>query len=156
MENEKYGRLTNYVLSFVGTEDKIKDFRFWMPMEIYAPVGFGLVVNTNKFKLMECRFATREEVDSDSHALGREYDYKARIVPVNEEYSHSARTTYADDIFADFEKGIAVVKEDGDYLVEDVKTARDIGGGFIEYFCGDILYNKDNNIKWTDCVHDEE
>lgn len=151
MENE-YGRLTEYVLSFVGSIDKIKDFRFWMPMEVYASVGFGLAVNTDKFKLMECRFATREEVDVDSHALGREYDYKARIVPVDEEYINSARTTYADDILSFFKTGIAVVKEEGDYVVEDAKISRYAGGGFMEDFYGDLLYNKDGELKMTsDC-----
>lgn len=152
----EYGRLTQFVLDHVGGKvENIKDFRFWYQLETREPVGFGipLTVNTGEFKMMLCRFSV-DALDK-IYLLGQgDYDFKARIIPVDEQYKDCSRTTYADDILSEFENGYALPYEDGDYLKENIKLARPAGGGFTEVFEGDILFNKDNEIRWSSFIED--
>lgn len=153
----EYGRLTEFVLEHVGGKiENIKDFRFWYQLETREPIGFGglgLTVNTGDFKMILCRFSVDES--SEIYLLGQgKYDYKAHIVPVEENYKYCDRTTYADDILSEFENGYALPYEVGDYLRENVKFTRPIGGGLTEVFRGDILFNKDNEIRWSSFIGD--
>lgn len=150
----EYGNLTQYVLGYVGGNVKnIKNFKFWYQLEMYEPAGFGLTVNTGEFKMMLCQFSV-DEFDK-IYLLGQgEYDYKAHIIPVDEKYRCCGRTTYADDILSEFENGYALPYEEGDYLMENIKFTRPIGGGFTEVFKGDILFNKDNEVRWSPFIED--
>lgn len=152
----EYGRLTEFVLKYVGGKVKnIKDFRFWYQLETREPIGFGLplTTNTGKFKMMLCQFSVKGL--NKMYLLGQgDYDYKARIMPVDEQYKGCSRITYADDILSEFENGYALPYEDGDYLKENIKLARPAGGGFTEVFEGDILFNKDNEIRWSSFIED--
>lgn len=161
----KYGRLTEFVLEHTEglpknpTQEQVNkaiaDFRFWYQLETYEPVGFGLCMNTGNFKMMLCRFST-EEPDK-IYLLGKsEYDFKAHITPVDESQYHSGRTTYTDDILCEFRNGYALQYEDGDYLKENLELTKPAGGGFTEVYSGDILFNKDKEIRWTSFPEDFE
>lgn len=154
----EYGRLTEFVLKHVGGKvENIKDFRFWYQLETYEPMGFGLPLSTNtgEFKMMLCRFSVDEP--DKIYLLGQgEYDFKAHIIPIEEKYALSGRTTYADDILSDFEKGYALPYEEGDYLKENIKLTFPLCGGFTEVYNGDILFNKDGEIRWTSFPEDFE
>ena len=154
----KYGRLTEFVLKHVdGKVENIKDFRFWYQLETYEPMGFSLPlsVNTGNFKMMLCRFSVDEP--DKIYLLGKgEDDFKAHIIPVDENFISSSRMTYADDILSYFERGYALPYEEGDYLKENLKLIKPIGGGFTEVYYGDILFNKDGEIRWTSFPEDFE
>lgn len=164
----KCGRLTEFVLKHTEGLSKnptqeqidkaIADFRFWYQLETYEPIGFGLPlsVNTGNFKMMLCRFGT-EEPDK-IYMLGKgEYDFKAHIIPVDENFRSSGRTTYADDILSEFERGYALPYEEGDHLVENIRRRRYFpNSSLYEEFAGDILFNKDNEIRWNSFLEDSE
>lgn len=143
----KYDYMTQYVIDHVGSVDKIGDFRFWMPVELYRDMWF-IKVNTGDYALVECRISTDED-GIDNHMLGyNRYDYKCRIVPVDESLPVSGRLMYADDLYSHFTSGAAMPVEDGDTL-EYVDIERPLAGGFTERIEGFVVRNSEGEIKLT-------
>lgn len=139
----KYDRMTQYVIDRVGSVEKIGDFRFWMPVELYSDMQF-FSVSTGEYRLAECRISTDEE--DEYHLLGQSrYDHKCRVVPVCGSRT-SSRLMYADDLYSYFEDGTALPIEAGDKL-EYVDVEKPLAGGFSEKINGYVVRNSAGEIR---------
>ena len=136
--------MTQFVIDHVGSVEKIGDFRFWMPVELYSDMQL-FSMSTGEYRLAECRIST-DETEYKEHLLGHgRYDYKCRVVPVYGSRT-SSRLMYADDLYSDFVNGTAMPVEYGDTL-EYVDIERPLAGGFSEKITGYVVRNSAGEIR---------